>query len=787
VRITTYDEYISSLILRIATNSQEVETIEKVFDLIRTRQDHIKDISGGTFSYEKHGPKCSEHTFWLYRDQLRFTLGIYTEVENLPSCVSPLHAVHVCAKDPTIITYSPIHDYDKLQRDVKINAKLGKFLTRFYSDYLSADEINSIANVYANRDMSLDGSNRYTFELLTSVEDIRSFYISCHEDSALHSCMTKHWDFWGLKTYDTKEKVHPVDIYGHAPELGVAVIRDTKNNDKAIGRVVVNTQTKNYTRIYGNKEIVEDILHKNKFKYATTLAPATCNPIFVYSEKHPHTVRHQILMPYIDMEASRAYYSATNKNIVFNQDGRNGKYDLGTIPVDICKECYKFIEGAIQNRRVTRAPFIIRNNTFAEFEPGIRQELFEAQEAYNELVRAAKNNLKIIEEEKYDPLVCKVCAKAELKEKTDNIEIVWNPPYTHGNTHYTVCVLDIDIVRNIMRDAQENNRPLYITAEDRANKIAHLLTSNDHASITREVAESGPFVASLGQNYRLVETKFFDEEQYMFATEEAAPAQYQGQRFLLNQLRYAWFKEDNQWKWGLIPTFDTKKIKSTGEYILTNDITTHPELFWKWDNAYWYQTDKVKAIISRNKRKSYRPLTQCYYEPERDQYYEQNFAIKYLNWEERTAYPKRQEYHQGRLFCPQPRFTPDERRFETATRRVFKTRIRESDNYWASRTERTGVQYAQQWEEDWNPEWDTNYYYKNHELGRIKFKQWHDRIQTEYNEQYNEQIKQEHRDRTNEEPSAIWVSQEPNALYGENEIRTTRLNPTTTATITRGG
>jgi hypothetical protein len=178
-----------------------------------------------------------ERDFWCIREQLRLH---YHEYQWLPKTVWPtigspseprhLHVLHLSRIHPGKVAYTPSPEYGRQDRQVVTT--IGKYLTKYYSDVYSAEEIRNFAN-------ELRAATTISDVLFAETADeIESVYMR----SAVASCMSKP-----LESF--RGHMHPVRIYGGS-DLAVAYLEDSKQ--RVTARTVVWPDKKIWVRLYGD-------------------------------------------------------------------------------------------------------------------------------------------------------------------------------------------------------------------------------------------------------------------------------------------------------------------------------------------------------------------------------------------------------------------------------------------------------------------------------------------------------------------------------------------------------
>lgn len=184
----------------------------------------------------------TEENFWQHREWLRTYHGLYT-VPNfncnwLITDQTRHHYLHVSQEDPQQVAYTPNEEYGRADRQIR--CRPGKYLTKFFSDHFSAEEIAQMASYFRN----MQSPPELCFA--TTENEIEQVYLN-----GPSSCMSKD-----LSCYESS--FHPVRVYSY-PGTAVAYI---KRGDNIVARVLVNTETKHFGRIYGDLPTLERLLNE---------------------------------------------------------------------------------------------------------------------------------------------------------------------------------------------------------------------------------------------------------------------------------------------------------------------------------------------------------------------------------------------------------------------------------------------------------------------------------------------------------------------------------------------
>ena len=179
----------------------------------------------------------TRENFWVFREAFRFVTGDYEVLPLMKTMANitalkpelALHFPHASVEDPTMLAYTPNHEYGKRDRQVRI--KVGKYLQKYYSDILSSEQIRAFAN----------GMKGYEVKWATDSDGFR--YVYKHGPS---SCMSG-----GVDNFDQIDgDYHPVDVYDTG-EFRLAYIEPIKR--KIVARAFVHEPSKRWVRAYGDE------------------------------------------------------------------------------------------------------------------------------------------------------------------------------------------------------------------------------------------------------------------------------------------------------------------------------------------------------------------------------------------------------------------------------------------------------------------------------------------------------------------------------------------------------
>lgn len=190
---------------------------------------------------------------WMDREVSRFDTGVYTLVPwhgqtwwNTPTAgqIHGLHYAHVSNNDRTKLAYTKSPDHGTADRQTR--TKPGKYLTKHFSDTLTAQEIAELATEW---EACL---NTPELQFAMTPDEIEAVY-----REGPGSCMSHeagHWETEGL---------HPTRVYG-AGDLGIAYVRNGDNRIQA--RVLAWPEKKIHNgRIYGDTQGLSQALETAGF------------------------------------------------------------------------------------------------------------------------------------------------------------------------------------------------------------------------------------------------------------------------------------------------------------------------------------------------------------------------------------------------------------------------------------------------------------------------------------------------------------------------------------------
>lgn len=173
-----------------------------------------------------------ERAIWTNREIARIEAGQYHPVpwDIVPGRVA--HYAHISTGNANLIAYTPDDVFGVEDRQLRV--KPGKYLTQFYGDVYTPEEIV----VWSDRvkAMSLE------MHIATTPEECESVYTASHGPD---SCMTAK-GYWAVGQ-------HPATVYGGG-DTAVAYIGHIggpHSNHNITARAVIRTDVKRFYRAYG--------------------------------------------------------------------------------------------------------------------------------------------------------------------------------------------------------------------------------------------------------------------------------------------------------------------------------------------------------------------------------------------------------------------------------------------------------------------------------------------------------------------------------------------------------
>lgn len=186
---------------------------------------------------------------WQEREAIKFIDGTYkrvpwyTESFYLNSEHCGIHFAHVSTQDSSMVAYT--HNPDKGVADLQTMIKPGRYLTRFFKDKLSPNQIRDWAAAFASANESHD----IHFE--STQDGIERVYVD-----GPSSCMS-----YTLDSREFQSHMHPVRVYA-AGDIRIAYLK--RGNGRITARALVY---KNYhCRVYGDNSRLTRLLESKGFE-----------------------------------------------------------------------------------------------------------------------------------------------------------------------------------------------------------------------------------------------------------------------------------------------------------------------------------------------------------------------------------------------------------------------------------------------------------------------------------------------------------------------------------------
>ena len=182
---------------------------------------------------------------WKVREEQRFFIGTY---RNVPwyneTWNKPEHYCHVSNEDSEKLAFTNTPEDGERDKQTRMNP--GRYLSRFYGEVLSQDDIRDWCARF-----SLENSKPKLL-LATGPDEIEQVYIN-----GPSSCMSHSTDYYS-------SPVHPVRVYGSG-DFACAYMRNPDGEISA--RVIVAPERKVYSRIYGDYSRLRLLLEEAGYKH----------------------------------------------------------------------------------------------------------------------------------------------------------------------------------------------------------------------------------------------------------------------------------------------------------------------------------------------------------------------------------------------------------------------------------------------------------------------------------------------------------------------------------------
>jgi len=254
----------------------------------------------------------------------------------------PSHFVHASRETPGNVAFYA--DTDKLEADKLTSMKPGRYLSAFYGDVLTEEQIKQ----WANKQLAATRPA----ELKFVGNDDPLGWVWVYENSAA-SCMRYNRSNRYIDIVLKNDK-HPVTVYAH-PENNLALayimlpgeVEDRTrfcNTDEYIvgARAIVNTARKTYLRIYG----AGDVQH-TAMKEALACAGYTFSGDTLKGEKlRLVATNNGYLCPYLD--GNYAHISVRSSHLLIGEDGMRAQETCGYVREDedrcYCDTCGEYYD-----------------------------------------------------------------------------------------------------------------------------------------------------------------------------------------------------------------------------------------------------------------------------------------------------------------------------------------------------------------------------------------------------------------------------------------------------------
>lgn len=240
----------------------------------------------------------------------------------------PSHFVHASRETPGNVAFYP--DTDKLEADKLTSMKPGRYLSAFYGDVLTAEEIKQ----WANKQVA---STQPTPLKFVGNDDPLG-WVWVYENSA-PSCMRHNRNGRYIDTW-LRDARHPVTVYAH-PENSLALayimmpgaVEDRTVNcgtdEHVVGaRAIVNTRDKTYLRIYGAGDVQYSAMKEALKRAGYTQSNSTLR----HEKLRLVETNSGYLCPYLD--GDYAYVSVRSSHLLIGGDGLSAHATCGYVCED---------------------------------------------------------------------------------------------------------------------------------------------------------------------------------------------------------------------------------------------------------------------------------------------------------------------------------------------------------------------------------------------------------------------------------------------------------------------
>jgi len=180
---------------------------------------------------------------WKIREQQRFFIGAYRNVPwHGETWNKPEHYCHVSNEDSEKLAFTNTPEDGARDKQTRMNP--GRYLSRFYGDVLSQDQIRDWCARF-----SLE-NNKPELLFATGPDEIEQVYLN-----GPSSCMSHGVDWYN-------SPIHPVRVYG-TEDFACAHILNSDGEISA--RAIVSPKRKVYSRIYGDFSRIHALLEEEGY------------------------------------------------------------------------------------------------------------------------------------------------------------------------------------------------------------------------------------------------------------------------------------------------------------------------------------------------------------------------------------------------------------------------------------------------------------------------------------------------------------------------------------------
>lgn len=228
---------------------------------------------------------------WRDRENRRMQFGAYKKLPafvlqelSQHSSIYIRHCLHL-SEDGKSIAYTPDTKHGALDRQIRTTFE--RYLTKYYSEFMSAHQIRDFAAAMAKGDYQVEiGDTREDFSFAFSGQDLKS------PSSQFRSCMSYEKND---PHYSPNLPCHPAEMYA-AGDLRISFIRNPIDRKKILARSILYPAKMTFSKVYAvsaeMETILSNLLKEKGYRYRASLVGAR----LLREEYKPG----MCVMPYVD-------------------------------------------------------------------------------------------------------------------------------------------------------------------------------------------------------------------------------------------------------------------------------------------------------------------------------------------------------------------------------------------------------------------------------------------------------------------------------------------------------